>query len=279
MSAATQLSNTGAMGGQQTRAHQAVVLRLADSCLILAHRLSQWCGHGPMLEEDIALTNVSLDLLGQARLLLSHAGRIERRIDDGKEGQGRSEDELAYFRNEGEFLNWTITELPNGNGPHEDYGLTIARNAMVAALMIPLWEALASSTDTELAAIAAKSVKEARAHWRHAGEWLVRLGDGTERSHARAQAALDRLWPYANEWWQTDRLEQQAADAGIAPVLASLRPQWNERMHALLQEATLKEPKATGFISTGKLGEHSEHLGFLLAEMQSLARSHPGAQW
>lgn len=252
-------------------AHRAVVLRLADSSLVLAHRLSQWCGHGPMLEEDIALTNVSLDLLGQARLLLSHAGELE--------GRGRSEDDLAYFRDEGEFLNWTMVELPNGQGPHEDYALTIARNALVAALMVPLWEALAGSSDQALAAIAAKSVKEARAHWRHASEWMVRLGDGTELSHARAQAALERLWPYANEWWQTDMLEQQAADAGIAPVLAGLKPIWLERMRSMLQEATLSEPQATGFISSGKHGEHSEHLGYLLAEMQSLARSHPGARW
>lgn len=253
------------------QAHQAILMRLGDSCLVLAQRLSQWCGHGPMLEEDIALTNVSLDLLGQARLLLSHAGAIE--------GRGRTEDDLAYFRDEAEFLNWTLVELPNGNGPHDDYALTIARNAMVSALLIPLWEALAASTDQQLAAIAAKSVKEARAHWRHASEWLIRMGDGTEQSHARAQAALERLWPYTNEWWQADALEQQAAQAGIAPTLASLKPHWMARMQALLEEATLQEPAASGFISTGKQGEHSEHLGYLLAEMQSLARKHPGATW
>ena len=145
-------------------AHLTSLLRLGDSCLILAQRLSQWCGHGPMLEEDIALTNVSLDLLGQARLLLSHAASLE--------GLGRDEDGLAYFRNENDFLNWTIVELPNGTGPHEDYALTLARNAMVAALLMPLWESACESTDAHLAAIAAKSVKEARAHWRHASEWL-----------------------------------------------------------------------------------------------------------
>jgi ring-1,2-phenylacetyl-CoA epoxidase subunit PaaC len=258
-------------GAAAAQAHHATVLRLGDSCLVLAQRLSQWCGHGPMLEEDIALTNVSLDLLGQARLLLSHAGALE--------GRGRSEDDLAYFRDEAQFFNWTMVELPNGAGPHEDYALTIARNAMVSALLIPLWEGLAASTDAQLAAIAAKSVKEARAHWRHASEWLIRMGDGTPHSQARAQAALDRLWPYANEWWQTDVLEQQAAQAGIMPTLASLKPQWMARMQALLDEATLQQPPPSGFISTGKQGEHSEHLGFLLAEMQSLARKHPGVQW
>ena len=252
-------------------AHLSSLLRLGDSCLILAHRLSQWCGHGPMLEEDIALTNVSLDLLGQARLLLSHAGTLE--------GRGRDEDALAYFRNEDEFLNWTIVELPNGDGPHEDYALTIARNAMVAALLVPLWESLSESSDAHLAAIAAKSVKEARAHWRHASEWLIRLGDGTALSHAKAQAAVARLWPYTREWWATDPLEQDAAAAGIMPTLASLEPAWQSRMQALLEQATLEAPAPRGFLSTGKLGTHSEHLGYLLAEMQSLARQHPGAVW
>ncbi len=253
------------------QAHVSSLLRLGDSCLILAHRLSQWCGHGPMLEEDIALTNVSLDLLGQARLLLSHAGQLE--------GRGRDEDALAYFRNEDEFLNWTIVELPNGDGPHDDYALTIARNAMVAALLIPLWEAASTSSDAHLAAIAAKSVKEARAHWRHASEWMIRLGDGTPISHAKAQAALERLWPYTQEWWATDPLEQAAAEAEIVPTLASLKPAWLERMQALLEAATLHPPTPRGFLSTGKLGAHSEHLGYLLAEMQSLARQHPGAVW
>ena len=265
------MSGPATAGAQSAEAHRALVLRLADSCLVLAQRLSEWCGHGPMLEEDIALTNVSLDLLGQARLLLSHAGAIE--------GRGRSEDDLAYFRDEAEFYNWTLVELPNGAGPHDDYALTIARNAMVSALLIPLWEGLVASTDAQLAAIAAKSVKEARAHWRHASEWLIRMGDGTDHSHARAQVALDRLWPYTNEWWQADALEQLAAQSDLAPTLNSLKPQWMARMQALLHEATLKEPAASGFISMGKHGEHSEHLGYLLAQMQSLARRHPGAQW
>lgn len=251
--------------------HVEYVLRLADSSLILAQRLAEWCGHGPMLEEDIAMTNVSLDLIGQARLLLGHAGTLE--------GRGRDEDALAYFRDEGDFRNWTLVELPNGNGRHDDYAVSIARNLMVSALTVPLWEALSRSSDAQLAAIAAKSVKEARAHLRHASEWMIRFGDGTELSHARAQAALDRLWPYANEWWETDEVERAACAAGIGPTLAELRPAWSATLDAVLAHATLRRPIDTAFTSQGKQGRHSEHMGFLLAEMQSLARRHPGASW
>jgi ring-1,2-phenylacetyl-CoA epoxidase subunit PaaC len=259
------------MAMNEATAHRDYVLRLGDSALILAQRLSQWCGHGPLLEEDIALTNVSLDLIGQARLLLSHAGALE--------GRGRDEDALAYFRDEGEFRNWTLVELPNGQGPHDDYAVTIVRNLMVSALSVPLWEAIASSTDSNLAAIGAKSVKEARAHLRHASQWTVRLGDGTEESHRRAQAALVRLWPYANEWWQTDEVERMASGRGIGPAMLELRPTWDATLEAVLKHATLTRPADTTFLSTGKSGQHSEHLGYLLAEMQSLARRHPGATW
>lgn len=251
--------------------HLQYVLRLADSALILGQRLSEWCGHGPMLEEDIALTNLSLDQIGQARLLLSHAGVLE--------GQGRDEDQLAFFRDEFAFRNWTITELPNGVAAHDDYAVTIARNLLVSALTVPLYQALTASTDRVLAEIAAKAVKEARAQARHASEWMVRFGDGTETSHRQAQAALDRLWPYTQEWWATDTLEQQAAEAGVGPVLAELRPQWSDTVEAVLREAGLARPADSVFVSTGKLGLHSEHLGLLLAEMQSVARQHPGASW
>jgi len=251
--------------------HVEYILRLGDSSLILAQRLAQWCGHGPMLEEDIAMTNVSLDLVGQARLLLSHAGALE--------GLGRSEDDLAYQRDEPEFRNWTMVELPNGTGPHDDYAVSIARNLMVSALSVPLWQALCESSDAHLGAIAAKSVKEARAHLRHAAEWMIRFGDGTAVSHARAQSALDHLWPYANEWWDTDTLEREAAQAGLGPTLASLRNTWSESIDAVLAQATLKRPTDSPFVSTGKLGLHSEHMGYLLAQMQSLARRHPGASW
>lgn len=259
------------MTNDDAAAHLDYVLRLGDSALILAQRLSQWCGHGPMLEEDIALTNVSLDLIGQARLLLSHAGTLE--------GQGRDEDALAFWRDEGQFRNWTLVELPNGTGAHEDYAVTIVRNLMVSALWVPLWESIAGSSDAALAAIGAKSVKEARAHLRHASQWTVRLGDGTDVSHARAQAALEWLWPYANEWWHSDEVELAAGRLGIGPTLLSLRPTWNDTMDAVLAQATLTRPPETAFVSTGKTGRHSEHLGYLLAEMQSLARRHPGASW
>lgn len=251
--------------------HTRYVLRLADDALVLGQRLSEWCGHGPLLEEDIAMTNIALDLVGQARLLLSHAGRLE--------GRGRDEDALAYLRDEGDFLNCTLVELPNGASAHDDYAVTIARNVLFSALAVPLWEALAASSDTELAQIAAKSVKEARAHLRHAGEWLVRFGDGTAESHARAQAAIDRLWPYTNELWSADEVERAAAAAGIGPVLAELKPAWDATIDAVLAQATLARPADTPFVSTGKLGRHSEHMGFLLAEMQTLARQHPGASW
>lgn len=251
--------------------HFDYIQRLADTALILGQRLSEWCGHGPLLEEDLAMTNVALDLVGQARLLLAHAGALE--------GRGRDEDALAYLRDEADFRNWTIAELPNGNGPHDDYAVTIARNALVSALMVPLWDALAASSDTTLASIANKSIKEAHSHLRHAGDWLVRLGDGTPESHARAQAAIDRLWPYTNEWWATDEVERQAAAAGVGPVIATLKPAWDASVDALLAQATLRRPADTSFVSTGKLGVHSEHMGYLLAEMQSLARKHPGARW
>jgi ring-1,2-phenylacetyl-CoA epoxidase subunit PaaC len=251
--------------------HVDYVLRLADNALILGQRLAEWCGHGPMLEEDIALTNISLDLIGQARLLLTHAGQLE--------GRQRDEDALAYFRDESEFRNWTLLELPNGEGAHEDYAVTIVRNMLFSALAVELFDRLATSSDTTLAQIAAKSVKEARSHLRHASDWTVRFGDGTPDSHARAQAALERLWPYTHEWWAADEVERQAAAAGIGPVIAELKPAWDATVDAVLASATLVRPADTPFVSNGKLGVHSEYMGFLLAEMQTLARQHPGARW
>jgi ring-1,2-phenylacetyl-CoA epoxidase subunit PaaC len=251
--------------------HLQYVLRLGDTALVHGQRVAEWCGHGPLLEEDIALTNIALDLIGQARLLLTHAGVLE--------GRGRDEDALAYFRDEGDFRNWTLVELPNGEAAHDDYAVTIARNLLVSALAVPLYEALRDSSDTQLAQIAAKSVKEARSHQRHASGWLVRFGDGTDASHARAQAALERLWPYTNELWATDEVERHAAEAGIGPTLASLKPAWDATVDAVLAEATLARPADTPFLSTGKHGVHSEHLGRLLAEMQTIARQHPGASW
>ena len=256
---------------QTNPAHLEYLTRLGDTALVLGQRLSEWCGHGPALEEELALTNISLDLIGQARLVLSHTAALE--------GSGRDEDALAYFRDESQFRNWTLAELPNGATARDDYASTIVRNFLISALMVPLWEALAGSSDETLAQIAAKSVKEARGHLRHARGWLVRLGDGTDQSHARAQAALERLWPYTNEFWDADAVEREAAALGVGVVVAELEGSWSATVDAALSEATLRRPAQSGFLSGGKRGAHSEYLGYLLAEMQVLARQHPGATW
>ncbi|HTN49660.1 MAG TPA: 1,2-phenylacetyl-CoA epoxidase subunit PaaC [Burkholderiaceae bacterium] len=242
-------------------AHIDYVLRIADTSLILGQRLSEWCGHGPVIEEDIALTNVALDLIGQARLLLSHVGRLE--------GQGRDEDRLAFLRAEPEYRNLTIAELPNG-----DFGRTILRNFLVAAWQRELWQALAGSSDEELAAIAAKSLKETRYHVQHAADWTVRLGDGTDESQARMQRALDLLWPYTAEFFAAD------ADAtGAGPAWSSLESAWMASVQPVLDVATLTVPPRTPFLSRGTKGIHTEHLGHLLAEMQYLQRTYPGGTW
>jgi ring-1,2-phenylacetyl-CoA epoxidase subunit PaaC len=242
------------------------VLRIADSALILGQRLAEWCGHGPVIEEDIALTNTALDLIGQARLLLTHAGHLE--------GRGRDEDALAFVRPEAEYRNLTICELPN-----EDFGRTILRNGLYAALQMQLWPALAGSGDTQLAAIAAKSIKETRYHWQHASDWIVRLGDGTEQSHARMQRALDDLWPYTAEFFSLTGTDERAQAAGIGPAWSSLAAGWEQTVLPVLDVATLAVPARTPFLSHGKQGRHSEHFGHLLAEMQYLQRAYPGAKW
>jgi ring-1,2-phenylacetyl-CoA epoxidase subunit PaaC len=252
-------------------AHVEYVLRLGDNALIQGQRLAQWSGHAPVLEEELALANIALDLVGQARLLLAHAGALE--------GRGRDEDALAYLRDEAQFRNWTLHELPHGAGGQRDFAVTIVRNLLAAALQVPLWEALAASTDEQLAAIAARAVKEARAHLRHAAGWTVRLGDGTGQSHARMQAALELLWPYTHEFWLDDGVERRACELGVGVATASLRDAWSAGIDEVLAQATLKRPRDGGFVSTGKQGRHSEHMGYLLAEMQSLARQHPGATW
>lgn len=265
-----------APGAPGSAEHVEYVLRLGDSALVLGQQLAEWCGHGPVLEEDIAASNIALDLLGQARLLLAHAGKLE--------GQGRDEDRLAFFRDVSEFRNCTLAELPNSGvaSPGEaagDYAVTIVRNLLFSAHQCALWNQLAGSRDTELAAIAAKSLKEARYHVRHAADWTIRFGDGTDLSHAKAQRALDSLWPYTHELFDTDAVEAAVARTGIGVESATLRAPWLEALRPVLEEATLREPGDTVFRSTGKLGRHSEHLGYLVGEMQSLARAHPGASW
>ncbi|WP_321890071.1 1,2-phenylacetyl-CoA epoxidase subunit PaaC [Paraburkholderia bannensis] len=264
-----------------TQEHLAYVLRLADTALILGQRNTEWCGHGPILEEDIALANMSLDLIGQARLLYTHAATLDKTLT----GRERTEDDYAYFRAEREFANYTLAELPHF-GPlagtthsANDYAVTIVRNFLYASLMAHLWTALLRSADPQLAAIAERSIKETRYHVHHAREWLIRFGDGTEESHRRAQTALDWLMPYTREFFSTDAVESAVAEAGIAPLTAQLEAAWRADVEAALEEATLTAPAPVKHVTTGKHGEHSEHMGFVLAEMQSLARQHPGARW
>lgn len=247
-------------------AHLEYVLRLGDSALVLGQRLCEWCGHGPVLEEDIALTNGALDLLGQARLLLAHAGHLE--------GRGRDEDGLAFLRQEHEYRNLTICELPN-----VDFGRTTLRNFLFAAFQLPLCQALSSSSDAQLAAIAGKGAKETRYQLHHAADWTVRLGDGSEESHARMQRALDDLWPYTAEFFTADAVDAAVEAAGIGCAWSALAPVWEREVLPVLEAATLVVPVRTSFRSRGKEGRHGEHLGRVLAEMQYLQRSYPGAKW
>jgi len=251
------------------------VLRIADSCLIHAQRLAEWCGHGPVLEEDIALTNMALDLIGQARSLLTHAARLE--------GQGFDEDQLAFLRDERNYLNLTLVEQPmrrsSAHAPGGDFADTVLRNFLLASWLKSIWSRLISSSDTELAAIAGKAVKEARYHQQHAADWVVRLGDGTEESARRMQAALTRIWPYTNELFVRDGVDAEAEKSGLGPARDGLREDWLSQVQPVLAQACLTLPATTPFVSSGTLGRHSEHLGFMLAEMQSLQRQHPGGRW
>jgi ring-1,2-phenylacetyl-CoA epoxidase subunit PaaC len=244
----------------------AYTLRLADSALILGHRLSEWIGHAPLLEEELALGNIALDLIGEARALYAYAGAAE--------GKGRDEDALAYRRDAGGFRNLLLVEQPNG-----DFAATIARQLFYSAFMHPFWRALASSHDATLAAIAAKAEKEAAYHLRHAGEWLIRLGDGTAESHRRAETAVEALWPYTGELFETDDVEAALIAQGVAVDPATLRPDWQRTIATVLAEATLAQPVDGWMQSGGRRGRHSEHLGHLLATMQFLQRAYPGATW
>ena len=247
------------------------LLRIADTCLVLGQRLGEWAGHAPVLEEDIALSNIGLDLIGQARALLSHAGQSEGRSFD--------EDQLAFLRDERDYFNLTVVELPNGDARPGDFALTVLRNTMVATLLKLLWEKLAASTDSELAAIAGKAVKEARYHQQHSADWVVRLGDGTDVSAQRMRAALARLWPYTAEFFVDDAVDAAAEASGLGPRASALREAWQAEMLAILGEAKLEAPAETAFRSTAKFGVHSEHMGFVLAEMQHLQRAFPGGVW
>jgi ring-1,2-phenylacetyl-CoA epoxidase subunit PaaC len=249
--------------------HSAAVqylLRIGDTCLILGQRIAEWCGHAPILEEDIAMSNMALDLIGQARAVLTHAGQVE--------GLGHDEDQLAFLRDERDYRNPTLVELPRG-----DFAFTVMRNAMVATLMKLLWERLRESGDAELAGIAGKAVKEARYHQQHAADWVVRLGDGTAESRVRIEKALRDLWLYVPELFESDAVDEAAQAEGLGPRWADLQAPWLADMRTILAEATLAEPKESAFRSTGKRGVHSEHMGFILAEMQHLQRAFPGGVW
>lgn len=246
--------------------HLEYIQRLADNSLILGQRISEWCGHAPVLEEDIALANTALDYIGQARLLLSHIGDLE--------GQGRDEDQLAFLRNESDFRNLTICELPN-----HDFARTILRNFFYSSFQLLIWEDLQKSSDAQLASIAEKSIKETRYHFNHYGEWAIRLGDGTQISNNKVQAALNYLWPYTNEFFASTEVDNEVSTAKIGPVWSELKGKWLSLVKPVINEARLSLPNDTTFASYGKFGRHSEHLGHILAEMQYLQRCYPGAQW
>jgi ring-1,2-phenylacetyl-CoA epoxidase subunit PaaC len=258
-----QTSRTGAPAGPDVATY---ALGLGDDVLVLAQRLSEWTARAPQLEDDVALLNIALDLVGQARNLLTLAG--------GREDPVRTEDDLAFWRDETEFRNAHIMELDGG-----DFGRTIARQFLVSAWHVPLWDALRSSTDPELAAIADKAVKEARYHVTYARHWLVRLGDGTPESRRRVQAGLEDVWPYAGELFELDPLTERLVAVGVAPDPALVEPVWREAVEAALAEATLVVPPTVRLPTGGRRGVHTSAFGPLLAQMQHLHRSHPGASW
>ena len=244
------------------------LLRLADDRLVLGHRLSEWCGHGPILEEDIAMTNIALDLVGQASMLYALAGVTE--------GAGRDEDALAYFRGETDFRNAQLVELPRG-----DFAFTTMRQFLFDAYSVPLWSGLQRCGHARLAAIASKAVKEDTYHLRHSADWVLKLGDGTAESHERTQHALDALWRFTGELFEADDPETAAAVAreGISFDAAALRASWGRTVATVAAQATLSLPAEGAMATGGRRGVHTEHLGHLLSDMQIVARSHPGAQW
>jgi ring-1,2-phenylacetyl-CoA epoxidase subunit PaaC len=242
------------------------LLRLGDDRLVLGHRLSEWCGHGPILEEDIALANISLDLIGEATLLLKLAGQIE--------GKGRNEDALAYFRDAINYRNALLVELPIG-----DFAVTIVRQLFFSVFSLLEMEALQRSANADLAGIAAKAVKESRYHVRHSAQWVITLGDGTDESHARAQRAVDDLWRYTGELFIADAVDRDVAASGLGVDPSTLAEPWRAQVEEVLRRATLHAPNVKFMQRGGREGRHTEHLGHMLAEMQIVARSHPEATW
>ena len=246
------------------------LLRIGDSCLVMAQRLAEWSGHAPTLEEDIALSNTALDLVGQARAVLTRAGQMEAE----RGGSAHTEDELAFLRDERDFRNVTLVELPRG-----DFAVTVLRNFAMATFLKLLWAALERSSDAELAGIAGKALKEARYHQEHAADWVVRLGNGSAESAARMKAAVAQLWPYTAELFESDDVDAAAEAADLGPRWSSLAADWRADVDGVLADAGLAAPAERAFRSTGKVGRHSEHLGYILAEMQHLQRTFPGGTW
>ena len=242
------------------------ILRLADSSLIIGHRLSEWCGHGPILEEDIALINIALDFVGSGTSLYQYAAQVE--------GKGRTEDDLAYMRDEREFRNLLLTEQPNG-----DYAMTITRQFIYDVYTFYLYEALKNSKDETISAIAVKAHKEITYHLRHTTEWMYRLGDGTEESHMRMQDAINELWMFVPDLFDMDEVDQLMIKEAIGVDLNAVKTQWDAHVKPVIEKATLKLPTTTYHQKGSREGKHSEHLGFLLAEMQYLHRAYPEAKW
>ncbi len=242
------------------------LLRLGDDRLVLGHRLSEWCGHGPILEEDIALANIALDLVGQATLFLKLAGQTE--------GKGRTEDDLAYFREAIDYRNVHLVELPKG-----DYAFTIVRQFFFDVFSYHVLEQLQQSRNSDIAGIAAKGFKEVRYHVRHSSEWVLRMGDGTEESHTRAQNAVNQLWRFTGEMFQADDVDRAMLNEGIGADVEGIKPKWETVVNDVLCRATLSVPNEPPAMTGGRRGRHTESLGHMLSEMQIVARSHPGAQW
>lgn len=242
------------------------LVRLGDDRLVLGHRVSEWCGHGPILEEDIALANMSLDLIGQATLLLKLAGETEN--------AGRNEDALAYFREAVDFRNVLMVEQPRG-----DFAYTIVRQLLFGVYSLHLWDALTRSTNEPLAGIAAKALKETKYHVRHSADWVIKLGDGTAESHRRAQDAVDDLWRFTAELFDMDAVDRAMVEQGVGADLAPIEAKWRAQVGDVLGRATLAIPQTPWMLRGGRQGRHSEHLGHMLAEMQIVARSFPGASW
>lgn len=241
-------------------------LRLGDTSLILAQRLSEWTGHGPFLEEDLALTNIALDILGRAKSLLEYASKVE--------GKGRSEDDLAFLRNDRQFFNALITELPNG-----DYAKTIMRQAFIDCFDLLFYSALSKSKDAVLAGIAAKTVKEVTYHKRHSFSWVMRFGNGTEESAQRLQQGFNEIWPFTGELFEMTEADEILIKEGIAVDLSTLKAQWEKEIHELLEKANIQLPETVFMQKGSRKGLHTEHLSYILAEMQALPRMYPDAKW